>query len=91
MSSYRQWLEALGNVPTARCPQCAGRSLDLLFVGNASTRVGTGILWCHACRHGVRLAKAKAPPNVFVCSFADAAPILETLGDVRFVEEARNQ
>lgn len=55
----------------------------LRFAGDPRTRIGSGVLWCAACREGVRICRAKAPEGVPV---DDPDRTFEEVSEVRFVE-----
>lgn len=54
------------------CPECAKQRVDYLYIGDAATRIGYLVVWCHACLRGARISRAKAPIDVHFMTFEEA-------------------
>lgn len=76
--NQRGWVDVLTIVTSAvdddnlpLCPRCGQQRVDYAYMGDSKSRIGFLVMWCDACRHGVRISRAKAPANVHFMPFSD--------------------
>jgi len=61
------WAKAYAQIAVgdpAGCPKCGHNDVQSRFIGNPTTRLGYGLLWCTNCGRGARLSRVKVPEGL---------------------------
>ena len=83
-----EWLKAFSAIGTAEglCPSCGSSRLAAVLVGDPSTRIGGGAVYCQDCMSAVRVSRAGAPAGVRTYASDEDVPSGLLPNDLRFVE-----
>jgi len=54
------------------CPECGNEAVDYRVIGDKSTNIGWGLIWCNSCHTGIHVSRMKLPENAKVISFEEA-------------------
>jgi hypothetical protein len=78
-----QWFDVLkalvtglGDRDLPTCPACRTNRVAYLYVGHEVERIGYLLVWCEACRVGIRVSRAKAPADAHFITFEEVATTL---------------
>jgi hypothetical protein len=73
LDTFRGVLTALPDGDLPPCPHCGRFDLEVRFVADPETRVGSAAMWSDFCRYGLRVSRVSVPDAVAFI-YADASP-----------------
>lgn len=76
---HEMWIQIVKNIAVKpydidelECPICKSKkTIDYLYVGDETTRVGYLMIWCGNCLKGTYVSRVIAPPNAKFITFND--------------------
>lgn len=75
MADFEAWLDAydavyksLAKIGSYSCPNCASKTLRLVFTGPPNLDVGYASFWCDSCLEGIHISRALIPDGAVVRS-----------------------
>lgn len=70
-----KWLKLireLDHINACICPNCGKSSIDYLYVGDETTRIGYLLIWCKECTKGIYVSRVSCPQNLKYITFEEA-------------------
>ena len=67
------------------CPECGQKSVDYVYVGNPTTRIGYLPIWCKNCNKGIQISRVEIPKGVNMIEFSNLKCIKDTIPNFKQV------
>lgn len=67
------------------CPECGEGSIEYIYVGDSTTRIGYLPVWCKNCNKGIQISRVKIPKEVKMIEFGDFESIKQTIPNFKQV------
>jgi transcription elongation factor Elf1 len=67
------------------CPECGKKSIEYVYVGNPTTRIGYLPIWCKNCNKGIRISRVEIPKEINMIEFGDLESIAKTIPNFKQV------
>jgi hypothetical protein len=81
-STYMDWLKRLpaddSELSACSCPECGTKGLSYQYFGFSESEFGWKLVWCDACKSGVRISRTKVP--------ATAQPLIDDSAQQEFLD-----
>lgn len=89
---FNDWLKLLKELSKSdyltkdfTCPECGQKSVEYIYVGDPTTRIGYLPIWCKECNNGIQVSRVKIPQGVKMIKFGDLESIKNTIPNFKQV------
>ena len=72
--NYKNWLflQPWETKTKPLCPECNKETIEYRIIGDVTTSIGWGLVWCRNCHKGIHISRMGVPKNTKIISFAEA-------------------
>ncbi|WP_347253273.1 hypothetical protein [Leminorella grimontii] len=67
-TAHLQWAKSLPKkeepYSMAHCPSCGAIGLSCQYFGFQDSEMGWALVWCEACKSGIRISRTKVPAGI---------------------------
>ena len=65
------------------CPECGQESIQSVYVGDSSKRIGYLPIWCNSCNYGIQISRVEIPQGVNMIEIDDLESIENTISNFK--------
>ena len=89
-TTYVNWLKSLpfddSGLSECICPGCGTKGLKFQYFGYDASEIGWKLVWCDACKSGIRISRTKIPTTVQALIDESAQQVfLDLHSDIRLI------